>query len=304
MIKRTDFGPGRLSNAAYTVAGAAVVGPAAALTRTPIETIFEESLFHAVVVGRALAFSVGCGVVGSRISSWHKRKEQAKRDIRATHLMEACRSGSGDVGDFSLYLRAFETTGQMPFQRLEAVGYDGRSGHDVHVDFETSLAEALEKDAPVVALGRPGEHFGAGRILTDDASWQEDLAVLAKSATLLLVLPSTRPGTQWEIDWIIDNRMLHKTLWLQPPTQQGRLQDWLGLNGQRFDWKSAWQPILERLGERGISVPAYQKDGAIFTFGNDGRLVHQTDLQGDGDAPGLVKRINQHLLSVSQARRK
>ena len=40
------------------------------------------------------------------------------------------------------------------------------------------FSEVLELDAPVVALGKPGEQIGAGRINTDDDRWKNDLKVL------------------------------------------------------------------------------------------------------------------------------
>jgi len=63
------------------------------------------------------------------------------------------------------------------------------------VDFERLLAIAVDSYAPLIALGRPGEQVGAGRILTTEERWQEDFRKLAEAARLILLMPSAHPGT-------------------------------------------------------------------------------------------------------------
>jgi hypothetical protein len=43
-------------------------------------------------------------------------------------------------------------------------GFDPRKAEDKVEDFERLLAEAVEMEIPLVALGCPGEQIGAGRI--------------------------------------------------------------------------------------------------------------------------------------------
>ena len=74
---------------------------------------------------------------------------------------------------------------------------------DRTTDFERVVAEAVENGLPLVAFGRPGEQIGAGRIMTSEERWKEDVALLATAALVIFLFPSTRPGTLWETDWLI-----------------------------------------------------------------------------------------------------
>ena len=74
---------------------------------------------------------------------------------------------------------------------------------DRTTDFERVVAEAVENGLPLVAFGRPGEQIGAGRIMTAEERWQEDIELLATAALVIFLFPSTRPGTLWETDWLI-----------------------------------------------------------------------------------------------------
>jgi hypothetical protein len=70
------------------------------------------------------------------------------------------------------------------------------SGSSLALMFSSFLGGALTgRRAPLVALGKPGEAIGAGRIFTDDATWQADIATLMRRAKGILIVPSDRDGT-------------------------------------------------------------------------------------------------------------
>src|SRR4030042_7209869 len=143
-------------------------------------------------------------IAGGKLSQHHKKTEQKKRDIRAEKILTAVKENN--IPDYSLYLRAFETTGRMSKESVDPMiqnGFDPRDDTDQQTYFETELAKAVENYIPLTALGRPGEQMGAGRILSTEEDWKEDLALLGKGACIIFLLPSAKPGTLWEIDWLI-----------------------------------------------------------------------------------------------------
>ena len=85
-------------------------------------------------------------------------------------------------------------------------------------DFETELADAVESQAQLVALGKPGEQIGAGRIESADDDWQAKFKELATRAVAIFLLPSLQPGTRAEIDAILStDEWLAGTMFFVPP---------------------------------------------------------------------------------------
>ncbi len=294
MIERTEFGPGYWARVLYFLTGSLATGLAVMLAKFPWEAI-GELYEEAITIAAVLVFSSVCaGAAARTLSRRHKKREQAKRDARAAGIMKGLREET--VPDFALYLRAFETTAKMPYE-AENFGpaLDGRVGEDAELDFETAIAEAVESAAPLVALGQPGEHIGAGRILTTDDQWQADLALLAGKALVLFMLPSLRPGTLWEIDRVIAERWLEKTIWLQPPMRRGWLRK---LGGDELDWAAVWNPIAAHMRARGIEFPDYDPKGCIFTIDSGKRLKCLTGL--DGSTSDLGRPIDKHLTAMSK----
>jgi hypothetical protein len=162
------------------------------------------------------------------------------------------------VPDFSLFLRAFETTGRMPRQEELplAPGFDPRMDEDKTTDFERVLAEAVENGLPLVALGGPGEQIGAGRIMTSEERWKEDVALLATAALVIFLFPSTRPGTLWETDWLIQHAILKKTIFVMPSMRKKSI--FFKSGGQTYDWRSIWPELASTMRNRGIEFPEYK----------------------------------------------
>jgi hypothetical protein len=180
---------------------------------------------------------------------WRKKAAEAVqeyRDRRAADLYRAITVAIPGVplskrleASYCLYLRAFDTTQRVKIivkawtQRRGPSDPDligmvnikgfGRTSvyrrYAVWGDLETLLADRLERlGAPLVALGRPGEQVGAGRVVSTGESWRRDVQQLADGARALLVLPATSVGTTWEIDYILGRPdLLRKSCFLIPP---------------------------------------------------------------------------------------
>ena len=161
--------------------------------------------------------------------------QQRERDRVAAEIDRRLADETGVP--FTLYLRPFTSTGRVRiplksvvFKRGVIAGpgtiYDPQLGGSSRLkryvtfgDFETELADAVESSAPLVALGRPGEQIGAGRIDTSDKEWRGKFSQLATRAVAIVLVPSVRPGTHDEMDAILSMpEWVTKTLFFVPPS--------------------------------------------------------------------------------------
>jgi hypothetical protein len=160
------------------------------------------ALFHALagdgpmlVLGEQLAGAAGglrplvllAGVgfaTAALIGHLLRRARQAKNDRHASRILERARTGEGSIGEtVFVYARAFETTGRLGAPQFIRWRLRLRPS-----ELESLIAAALSRVGSLVALGRPGEHAGAGRVSTADEDWRRDFTgVVAHAAGVLLV---------------------------------------------------------------------------------------------------------------------
>lgn len=145
---------------------------------------------------------------------------------------------------YILYLRAFTTTSRL---RLSGM------------DMETVIAYSVAPYLPMIALGEPGEHVGAGRVLTTEQEWRSLVLKLIDRAPMILVVPSNRAGTLWEVGQLRDRSCLNKTVFLMPPASISELPV-----------KQDWQQARESLLSMGIDIPPHFEKGLLFSLNPDG----------------------------------
>lgn len=201
---------------------------------------------------------------------------QHRRDGQAELLRQSVTLGNEDR-TFCLYLRPFRSTGSISVSVLDSTGYmktpRGKPlppTHDQRFhDLETLLAMALDGYTPLVALGRPGEQVGAGRILTTDENWRQVFSHLANKATLILLLPSPQPGTTWELRIVLnDFILLSKTLFIIPPQIGASVVQKDALNSfSRVAVGRQWDEALLLGGE------SVERSGAVFRWDHGSRCI-------------------------------
>ncbi|TCG06567.1 hypothetical protein BZM27_25525 [Paraburkholderia steynii] len=162
-----------------------------------------------------------------------------------------------------MYLRPFDSTNafQITYEHTNFFSAEtwNRDGFD---DIERLISQALNPTAPVVALGKPGEHRGAGRIETADDDWKELLERLVKRSIFILMIPSHHTGTFWEIQLINTGGFLDKTLFVMPPSNNG----WYV---SRIDnIASIWQETQKACLTIDLRLPDHVKEGMIFRISN------------------------------------
>lgn len=124
---------------------------------------------------------------------------QARRDAAAIKLFNAARS-SGDEQKFAVFLRPFYTRDKIKSTQVIMIPqFQGTTVTytQIYNDYqlEEMVVEAFRYTMPVIALGKPGETFGVGRILVDEEQWQGAASELTRRASLIICLPSSRPGS-------------------------------------------------------------------------------------------------------------
>ncbi|WP_424630638.1 signal peptidase I [Bradyrhizobium sp. SYSU BS000235] len=138
----------------------------------------------------------------------------------------------------------------------------------MHWDIEYAFSHALEKTAPLVAIGTKGRSLGAAKIETDDTRWEELFADLADKARAILIIPSLTPGTRREIMAIAASESLRpKTIWIMPPTYWGIgavIRKVLGRSHRK-----TWEAVRGELSHT-MDLPPYQRSGALIYAGFKG----------------------------------
>jgi hypothetical protein len=241
-------------------------------------TAIKEMIGHDGPIGGrwelALSAFAGSLVLGS-IAMWLKARAAAEGERRRTELAEAhfldtIRGlAKGDVSPFTLYLRPFKLTNQLTYSTPEGRLVLRSVLVDQEKDIERYLAEAVEASAPLIGLGRPGEHHGAGRILVSDELWRDAVAVLAHAAERIVLIPYPADGTLWEVEHVIDAGLLDKVAFIMPPSAD-----------HDVDVKAYWAACRQILQERrGIELPAWTAEGALFSLSADGLVRATAPLQ-------------------------
>ncbi|MGH8579832.1 MAG: hypothetical protein ACREVK_06840 [Gammaproteobacteria bacterium] len=188
---------------------------------------------------------------------------QAENDRIAQRIMSEFRADPAvPVAEFYLYLRAFETTGKLRvplYLQLRKISIG--LFQLVTNDTESYVSNAVRSIAPLIALGRPGEAIGAGRIVTEDANWMADILILMKRAKAIFLVPSSRPGTLWEIETLKREGLLNKVIFIMPPRTKGEL-----------DTKERWEAARQALASYGLEAPEHQERGLLFEVGPDGKV--------------------------------
>jgi hypothetical protein len=200
------------------------------------------------------------------MSKQSTKLRQERRDAYALLVFNAARVG--DVPKYAVFLRPFYLTGRIEVEESSAIDESQKWTYE----FESTIAEGLAQLMPIVALGRPGEAIGAGRILADESTWRTAAAKLMLRASLIICIPSAHPGTAWELEQIVQSGYLAKTVFFMPLV----VKSFSALQEQRNDWNL----VAEHMRRHGISVPNYReispndRTELSFALANLGLLVH------------------------------
>lgn len=186
---------------------------------------------------------------------------QRARDAEASRVMEAVRRDASQP--FALYLRSFDWTGVLPIQNPDYRPDEDPLAELATLDLEEIFTRGISPLMPVIALGLQGEAIGAGRYTTDDSSWQADVEALGKQAVFVLMLPLFSAGTLWEMGFLRQAGLLHKTIVVMPPA----------VGPFTLALRERWRAAQAKLAETGIALPDYLPAGGLFIFDARGNRI-------------------------------
>ena len=221
--------------------------------------------------------------------------EQRRRDLVADRIWAALKNGRPPPHPFTLYLRPFASTDHIganvdKFVRMRPVAGGPTMlamGSD-RLEFESVVEQALRPIGPLVALGKPLEHRGAGRIEVSDGDWQDAILRLMAAARLIVLLPSSRPGTTWEVRTLLAAGRLAKTIVVDPP-------DHLGRSDRDYDPSAEWHEVRRAFASEGFVMPQDDPEGLLLYFGNRATPVRSAKITLDG--AGSVKAFANQVLN-------
>lgn len=176
-------------------------------------------------------------------------QQNIRDEIASNTVEEFQKNGNTTNTEFAMYLRSFETTGKL----LQA---------ETGIELETAMAQLFPSALPIFAFGEPGEHIGASRILTSEEEWQKLVASMLSSTQLILLIPSIKKGTLWEIEHIAIHQFLSKTVFIMLPTIKSK-EDVI---------KQEWDALAIHLKGIGLHLPVYRKDGLLFMLSDEGEI--------------------------------
>lgn len=174
-----------------------------------------------------------------------------------------------------LYLRAFQDDARSDHQPLEGRAHDADEEH---------ISAALANHCIFVALGRPHEPFpsrGALRLYVEDSEWQPTISRLIRGASLIVFRWRSSESLGWELEQILAQGAVNKTVLLLPPIAEG-------------EWKTLLPADYRAAVDFGPdSTPSSIEAGLypVFAFsGSDyrGRLLHRL---GDEELEDTSRRL-------------
>jgi hypothetical protein len=181
-------------------------------------------------------------VAGRRAQKELNVEIMQRRSLQSRHdILEAVRAGSTPP-PFFLYLRPFYSDELfIDNPGISSLPFLPSHYHAPAVSWESVFADRVETFGPFVSLGRTSDTLGADRIESTDEDWVSEFVLLASFAECIFVWPSTRPGTRWEIKWLLDQGLLVKCIFVVA----SGYDDFIEATNESWDYVRAFLFTLE-----------------------------------------------------------
>jgi hypothetical protein len=256
--------------------GAAFLIAAAIPAATPLSNL--------LVALTLLSLLVAAAVGVTFLARWAELYGQRARDLHAQAVFTALQAGQ-TAPAYCLYLRPFASTGafsETGGAMITGLGFGGLAGEEV--ELEAQMERAVRPLGPLIALGQPLEHVGAGRILVGEDEWRAAIKDLMAQARLIVMLPSSREGTRAEIEMILDSNLIERTVFIDPPNIA---------RSRTYDHSAEWKHVREAFASRGFDMPRDSRVGALMFFGGERvpRFRERLDIDAEDRIERLFRRV-------------
>jgi len=215
-----------------------------------------------------------------------RRLGQKSYDISSSQLYSEI--VAGEHREFSIYLRPFYITNKV-YEQGVVVPLLSPTAYlrDPSYRLEIQLVKALRPVGPVIALGRPGEAIGVGRVLTSEQTWKPVVAKLMGEARYIICVPSGRPGTLWELGEIFNRGFQPKAIFVMPPASR------VGLFRKPVGIEADWAELVTAMRPSGVYFPSYNPKGSLFIFDSSSR-IKSADF-----ALSSPRKLRKHILKLT-----
>jgi hypothetical protein len=246
-------------------------------------------------VGPWVAFSVLFGAAWLALfSHMAEYASQRGRDLKAKRIFALLRKGVRPE-PFALYLRPFASTNAVQEDVIAPMSFAVGGGlflaGSTRFELEQQIERATRSLGPLVALGEPLEHVGAGRIRVEEDTWRGAVEVLTGSADLIVLLPSSRAGTLWEVERILSSDLISRTVFVDPPNRVRK--------DSTYAQGAEWAQVRDAFLKRGYEMPEDSMTGQLLYFGQSKKPIARARL--DIDAEDNIARFFKKVLKL-QAR--
>lgn len=261
----------------FALAAAWLIGVLAVTVWATLYSQMGENTLYGVQVAAVLVGALGVTLFGT----WGELYGQHARDVRALAIYEALKRNETPP-HYTVYLRPFASTGEISDVSITSplAGALGLSLGGEELELEGQMERAVRPLGPLIALGQPLEHIGAGRIFVGEDEWREAIKLLLSKARLIIMLPSARHGTLEEIEMIIDTGLIDRAVMIDPPNVN---------SSKKFNQPEEWTKVRDAFAKRGFTVPEDSHTGLLLFFGEQREPKFKERL--DIDAEDRVERI-------------
>ncbi len=233
--------------------------------------------------------AIAIGALGmSTFTQWGDLYGQRIRDLRAETIYGTAREGHPTKA-YTLYLRPFASTDAIAETGMgmtiapSALGFGLGALVGERFELEAQIEKAVRPLGPMIGLGAPLEHFGAGRVTVSEAEWRDAVKTLMKGASLIVMLPSSRPGTLEEIGYVLDSDIVKKTVFVDPPRA----------GAKKYRQADEWKKLQDAFKQRGFALPQEKSRAALMFFGKEKapQLVERLDIDAEDNIERLFRRV-------------
>ena len=131
----------------------------------------------------------------------------------------------------------------------------------------------------------------------DSSQWRKNMELLVQGSKAILFLPEESSGVLEEIDFLIENQLLEKTIFLMPPCPRLRP---LVMDNQRVE---RWNELRHFYRSKGLQMPEYNCEGSIFVLGSDRTIRYERSLTSSWKEPESIRRALNEILQLMAQRR-
>lgn len=134
-----------------------------------------------------------------------------------------------------------------------------------------ATASFEKQNLAFICVGSSSQNDGGGSVEVDDSMWKTEVLRLMRGARIIIVVPSPSPGSWWELQTIVRERILSKCAFVQPPSSDRLLPDTDDelLKDCRNRIAAEWTEVMQSCQTIGIDIPHYDPWGQLFRITPD-----------------------------------